>query len=150
MSKASYPVPTKTEIEQALDILSSDERLTSAGYGLVGESSLSGHATLERWQEFRNQMLSIKDEVGLQEQLFTALCYLAKLTPTKAITDKQRSSYHWKHRAEKWGKAQGFCPYVSNGVFILAAKMKGFPTKGMGNPTIGILLKSSLALDSEA
>lgn len=57
-------------------------------------------------------------------QVATAIAYLRGCTPAKKPT---LNSYWLKHRAEDWGKAQGFSSYVSNGAFIAAAVFLEFP-----------------------
>src|SRR5215469_4734871 len=53
-----------------------------------------------------------------EDQVETALAYLALLKPTKVAA---LGSYGLKHRAEEWGRDNGHCSYVTNGALIEAA-----------------------------
>lgn len=58
------------------------------------------------------------------EEVATAIAFLKRCRLTKAA---RRDSYGLKHKAERWGKANGMTPYVSNGELIAAAIYLGFP-----------------------
>jgi hypothetical protein len=70
-------------------------------------------------------------------QVATAIAYLRRCTATKKAT---LNSYWLKHRAEDWGKAQGFSSYVSNGALIAAAVYLEFPTGGRIDNSLNVLV----------
>jgi hypothetical protein len=60
-----------------------------------------------------------REQVELAKKFIVANCL-----KTKTIRDLI-DSYGWKHRCERWGKAQGFAAYVTNGAFLQAAYEMG-------------------------
>lgn len=76
---------------------------------------------------------SFDTETGLQ-QVATAIEFLLQNGIAPAS-----DSYGLKHDAERWGRDNGFVPYVSNGALIVAAIYLGFELDGDfdGNVFIG-------------
>lgn len=64
-------------------------------------------------------------------QVATCLAYIARLDRIKTPSV---SSYGMKHRAESWGRRNGWSPYVSNGSFIVAAVFSGCPVYAVTGP----------------
>jgi hypothetical protein len=62
------------------------------------------------------------------EQVATAIAFLRRCRLTRSRAARL-SSYGLKHAAERWGKAAGMAPYVSNGELIAAALFLGFPVE---------------------
>jgi hypothetical protein len=62
------------------------------------------------------------------EQVATAIFFLRRCRLTRSRATRL-SSYGLKHAAERWGKAAGMAPYVSNGELIAAALYLGFPVE---------------------
>jgi hypothetical protein len=80
------------------------------------------------------------------DQITTAACYLRLLTPRKTVPrGGVLSSYGLKHHAEDWGRANGMCPYVSNGALIAAAAALGLPMRvGSGDgPNVAIGVRAA-------
>lgn len=73
-------------------------------------------------------------------QLATAGAFLRLLRPTATATDGSPGSYGLKHDAERWGRAHGMAPYVSNGALIAAAVALGLPMRRHpgDSPNVGV------------
>lgn len=81
------------------------------------------------------------DEEFDHAQIETAIEFLRLCRKTKQATSV--SSYWLKHVAERWGRRNGFEPYVTNGAAIVAALALGFVVKrisriGSKNPNARI------------
>jgi hypothetical protein len=75
------------------------------------------------------------------DQIRTAAAYLRLLRPTKTVpATGALGSYTLKHCAERWGRAHGMAPYVTNGALIAAAAALGLPMRdGSGDsPNVAI------------
>ena len=73
-------------------------------------------------------------EIGLgwdsEESVATAIAFLDfSGVQVRERLNRECTSYSWKHRAEEWGGAIGFAPYVANGDMILAALWRGVKTR---------------------
>jgi hypothetical protein len=62
------------------------------------------------------------------EEVATAIAFLRRCRLTRSRAARL-SSYGLKHYAERWGKAAGMAPYVTNGELIAAALYLGFPVE---------------------
>jgi hypothetical protein len=73
-------------------------------------------------------------------EVATAAAFLRLLTPTSSATDRSPNSYTLKHDAERWGRANGMRPYVTNGALIAAAVALGYPIRhfGNGSPNVAV------------
>lgn len=67
---------------------------------------------------------ALMDSQDWRWQVHTAQQFIATRRIRKTL-NKGLSSYGWKHKAERWGKAAGLSPYVSNGAMIMAAHLCG-------------------------
>jgi hypothetical protein len=130
---ASY-MPTKGEV---IRVAEADERLTYAGYGLCGETKICGMTKMDEWSTHRQKLVDPDDEII--HEIAKVRMWLNAIAPTKS-KNSNHSSYGLKHRVEGWLRGNGFKGdhYVSNGSFILAAKMDGFRIYGTGNPEFGM------------
>lgn len=74
------------------------------------------------------------------KEVATAIEFLKLCGRSKRAT---RSSYALKHDAERWGRATGGAPYITNGALIVAAHTLGFVIRRYAgqNPRIGISLR---------
>ena len=54
------------------------------------------------------------------EQVATCIAFIQRGPVAARKSRGSTSTYGWKHLAERWGGAMGFCGYVTNGAFICA------------------------------
>ena len=82
------------------------------------------------------------------EQFAGALAFLDGVQPLKSL-NRRRTSYGWKHVAERWHKARGNPCYVSNGMFIAAALARGFRIERLpSDPNVYLNIPETLAREA--
>jgi hypothetical protein len=86
-------------------------------------------------------------ELSIQ-RIATALAFIdhGPVTRQRSVGRKSQSSYWLKHRAENWGRALEFEPYIANGDMIAAALWRNIPMRRAGwarnNPNCQLALKA--------
>lgn len=85
----------------------------------------------------------LTDERGLAE-VGRARAYIRSRRPRKTL-NRRRSSYGWKHEAEKWAGA-----YVSNGAMIAAAHLERLTIQQIGWSLNALLSLSDIAREPNA
>lgn len=99
------------------DVMRKNPRLGILGFGVYAEKSLSKSELVEKLDLSRLQL------EGAKERVIKISAWLRRnIEPTKTIC-KDQSSYQYKHIADK------HLGYVTNGEFIAAAIMAGYPYK---------------------
>lgn len=92
--------------------------------------------------------LKSRDDVAgnpiAQAQVDTALLWLRSRVRKNKTRWYWGSSYGLKHKAERWGKANGLESYVSNGAMIKALVLDGFELRPLWFNSLNVRVKLSV------
>jgi hypothetical protein len=130
--------------EEVIKLVQDDTRLTYVGYGHFGETSLCGLKTPDAYGHWRKELTEPNDDI--LRQIAFSRKWLQGIDLRKTV-NKDRSSYGYKHDVENWlrkhylNQVEMNC-YISNGCFIVAAKMESLKIGGLGNPCFNISKKA--------